>query len=230
MVGLFSFIMLVTQSFSYNSVKKAKNLVSKLWYNFEGNGDEEWVVTTSRFGDPEETRQYFLPGVPEALGKAKDETEKSLAIQASFTSKGHNFVDVAIKDSKPFFGKVDNINVWVWGGNFDYNLEMHLEDRLNFVHRLPMANLKYYGWKNIVVKIPGTIKQLEPYAPRQSGFKFKKFRLYSEPYARKEKFICVFDYFKIVTDTYTDQFDGYDIEKMLLDMNDSANQTEGGNY
>lgn len=219
-VGLFSFAVLIAQSFTYNSVKSAKNLVSKLWYNFEENGDEEWIVSTSKFGIEEKTKQYFLPGVPEALGEAKAETTQSLGVEAAFTSKGYNFVDVAITDSKPFFGNVDSINVWVWGGNFDYNIEMHLEDRQGYIYRLPMSSLKYYGWKNLALDIPNTIRQKGRYAPRENGLKFKKFRLYSEPYARKDKFVSVFDYFKIVTDTYSEQFDGYDIEKMLIDASE----------
>ena len=78
-----------------------------------------------------------------------------------------------------------------------------------------MGNLKYYGWRNLNLKIPPTLPQEEPYAPRSKGLIFQKFRLYAHPSEREDRFHCFFDYFKVVTDKYRDQYDGYELEAVI---------------
>lgn len=219
MVLICGLTLLIAQSFNINSAKKTKNIVSKIWFHF-GEADKEkgWEVRTSKYGVEDKTKSAIYDVAPEALGDDRNNSSRSFGFQTAFKRKGYNYVDVfrPSEEEKPFPGVVDNMSIWVWGGNFDYNMEVHLEDYQGYIYRLPMGNLKFYGWQNLVTKVPSSVKQVEPHAPKKERLKFKKFRLYAQPYERANKFICLFDYFKIVTDTYVSQYDGLEVERLLL--------------
>lgn len=223
-VLLCSLTLLIAQTFNYGSVKKTKNIISKIWFNFEG--DEGWGVYPSKFFISSKTKSGVYETTPDALGDDKKSSSRSFGFQTAFKKKGYNYIDIERQgvEEKPFTGTVDNMSLWVWGGNFDYDMEVHVEDYLGYIYRLPLGNLKFYGWKNLSTRIPNGVMQVEPHAPKQERLKFKKFRLYANPYERENKFICVFDYFKIVTDTYVDQYDGFEVENLL--RNGSASTSD----
>lgn len=59
----------------------------------------------------------------------------------------------------PFKGIVNQIDFWVWGANYLYYLDVLVRDANGRVHVLNAANLNFYGWKNVVVRVPSWIPQ-----------------------------------------------------------------------
>jgi hypothetical protein len=217
---------------AYNSSmkKKMSHIVTEIWYNFEGD-EAEFQFEMSSFGVKDKSGVRRYPHVPNGLGDSKNTSEESLGISASFERKGYNWIDIFPDPGKAkgkFPGQVKSVDMWVWGGNFLYRLEIILQDFRGYIYALPMGDLQYFGWRNKNISIPGSIPQDEPYAPRTKGLRFKKFRIYSTPGERVDRFHCFFDYFKIVTDSYKEQYDGWELEKVIQNEVENDNQQADG--
>lgn len=199
---------------------KMTHIVSILWFNFEE--DNQFDIVGSKFLNEEKTATKTYEQVPEGLGDSRSESTRSLGIRTAFNRKGYNWLDIIPRDGAEgpenqgnFPGLVRSMDLWVWGGSFLYNMELVLQDYKGYEHNLPMGNLDYFGWANKNTAISPTIPQDEPYAPRRKGLIFRKFRVYSTPEERVDRFHIFIDYFKIVTDAYRDQYDGYELEKII---------------
>lgn len=213
--GVATFLFLVSQETTYGK-KKMSHIVSKIWYNFEEGDPSDFDCATSAFGIKEKTGVARVDFVPSGLGESRQDSKQSLHIWTAFERKGYNWIDIFPKDdNRSFPGIVKSFDMWVWGANFLYNLELVLEDYRGYVHSLSMGDLQYFGWRNKNIVMPTTIPQEDPYAPRMKGLRFKKWRIYSTPNERVDRFDCFFDFFKIVTDNYREQYDGWEIEKYL---------------
>ena len=111
-----------------------------------------------------------------------------------------------------FEGRAQAMSVWVWGSNFNYYFEAHLEDHRGVVHVLPFGDLLFNGWKNLTVDIPASIPQAEKYIPRLRRLKLKKFMLWTRPTERISGFYIYIDQVKILTDLYETRYDGDELE------------------
>jgi hypothetical protein len=197
---------------------RIKNIVTIPWFNFENAS--EFTYEVSKFvkitnGVTNVTLKTYQ-STPSGLGALANQTTNSLGISAAFIRKGFNWVDVKpATEQRPFDGLVKSLDMWVWGGNFNYNLEVHLHDYNDYQYVLSFGSLQFYGWQNLSVEIPNSIPQTENYAPRTRGLTFDKFRIYTAPSERFDRFNVFFDYFKIVTDTFRDYYDGYEVEKVI---------------
>ena len=193
--------------------KTPQNIISYVLYQFEEEG--QFTVELSKFGVKDKTIAKMYDVFPESLGNIGS-SKKSLGITASFTRKSYNYLDIIpTKPTIPIKGKVRTLDVWVWCGNFNYNMHMYLKDYRGYVHDLPMGNLKFYGWRNLSVIVPVTIPQGEPYVPVTKGLRFVKFRIWADPKERVDRFHVFLDYFKVVTDVYRQKYDGDNIEKII---------------
>lgn len=144
--------------------------------------------------------------------KSKEE-KKVLAVKASFDRKSYNWVEVYPKIPLSIRGRCESIDVWVWGGNFRYRLEVHLKDYLGFKHVVNVGWLNYIGWRNLRIKVPLHIPQSENYIPKLKVLKFIKFVMWADPGERAEGFYVYFDRMQIQTDIYIERFDGDDLVK-----------------
>lgn len=199
-------------------VPKMSNIVSIPWFNFESVDD--FTFNASKFikvtNNVTNVFMKTYKNVPNGLGALIDTSTNSLGITASWYRKGFNWLDlIPKKEQAPFDGIVKTIDVWVWGGNFNYTLELHLKDYNDYQYVLPLGSLQYFGWQNLTTEIASSIPQLENYVPRRKGLTLQKMRFYSTPSERVDRFHVFLDYFKIVTDTYRDSYDGYELEKAI---------------
>lgn len=172
---------------------------------------------------------------PDGMGMMSEHSTNSLGVTVGFFRKGYNHFDLRVKEDKKTAldkripGKVQQMDLWVWGGRFDYSMDMYLEDYKGYVHKLPLGSLNYRGWKNLKVNIPPTIPQAEPYAPRVKGLSFSFFRFKSAPAERADRFHVYLDHMKLITDLYSEQYDGDELEKELLeDIGEDTSSTGGG--
>ena len=113
-------------------------------------------------------------------------------------------------------GKVQYFDMWVWGSNYNYYLDAHFEDYRGLTYSFRLGNLNYAGWKNLRVIIPGYIPQSEPYIPKFKPLRFTKFVMWTRPEEPVSGFYLYIDHIKVLTDVYTDRFDGDDLANLDL--------------
>ncbi len=201
-------------------------LETVLMYNFETL--DEWlpISNSSRFifrgtRTNENGVDFTYPSLrlfastPAGMGNRGSYSTNSLGASVSFFRKSHNFFDLVPAEQKIIPGLVENLEVWVWGGNYNYTAEMILSDYKGYTHKLPLGSLRYIGWKNLKANVSSHIPQQEPYVPRARGLRFLNFRFTSSPEERPDNFIVLLDYFQAVTDTFSETYDGSDIETKL---------------
>ena len=108
----------------------------------------------------------------------------------------------------PIPGRIQYLDMWVWGSNLNYYLEAYFRDHQGVVHSLYMGNIGYQGWKNLRVRIPTSIPQSKRVLPRLAGLTFVKFRIWTTPVERVDNFYVYFKQMKVLTDTFESLFDG----------------------
>jgi hypothetical protein len=204
------------------------NLQSIIVEDFDNPDASPWFILGSKFssvikteaGEDVYPKMAFVKAWPEALYRRPPEGKepKVLGIHGKFDRKGYNFIEIIPgqkgPDGKlvprliPLPGRVKNMDLWVWGSNLDYYLEVHLMDYRGISHVLNFGDIKHTGWKNIWVNIPTYIPQAVSYAPRYKGLQLVKFVLWTKPHERVDDFYVYLDQVKIFSDMFETPFDG----------------------
>jgi hypothetical protein len=108
-------------------------------------------------------------------------------------------------------GETRRLDLWVWGSNYDYYLDVHLRDYRGVVHALRLGDIDYTGWRNLSVNIPTYIPQTGGYITG-GGFlkelKLVKLVLWTRPHERVNDFYVYFDHIKSLSDMFVTRFDG----------------------
>jgi hypothetical protein len=201
---------------------------------FDGNSDHEWVVgaktrqynyswalDASKFASQADNGESFprltyVASWPLALFGANRENMdlKSLGIWGRFDRRGYNWVDVypVSDDGEPFEipvpGRASYFDMWVWGANLNYYIEIYVRDYQGVVHTINLGSIAFTGWKNMQVRVPSNIPQSKRIQPRLESLTFVKFRIWTTPLERVDNFYIYFDQFKVLTDTFESLFDG----------------------
>jgi hypothetical protein len=149
---------------------------------------------------------------------------KSLGIWGRFDRRGYNWVDVypivpgSAKDGEgpipfeiPIPGRISHLDLWVWGSNLNYYIEVYVRDHQGVVYPLYLGNLGYTGWKNLRTKSPTSIRQSKRSLPRYAGLTFVKFRIWSTPVERVDNFYVYLNQFKVLTDVFESLYDGNEL-------------------
>lgn len=228
-VGFVGDSSLVAQ-FSGGPVNKTQNIQTFVLNSFED--PSEWRVdfsmyaakkynATSKQFEVDRERNTWTNFVGKPWGVAiEGPTNRCLAVKGGFDRKGYNWIEVypyktvngkAEIKPLPMIGKVEAIDVWVWGGNFQWRLELHLLDYLGYKHVIDAGWLNFVGWRNIRLSVPRHIPQGEKYVPRLKTLRFEKFVLLANPGEREDIFYVYFDRMQIQSDVYMERFDGDDL-------------------
>jgi hypothetical protein len=146
---------------------------------------------------------------------------KSLGVWGKFDRQGYNWIDIyptaadggddAGPAEIPMPGRLQTMDIWVWGSNFNYTLEAYFRDVNGNVHIIPMGSLNFQGWKDVYVKIPPNIPQAKRILPALAPLHFIKFRVWTPPTEPVADFRIYFDQFKVLTDTFETLFDGSEL-------------------
>ena len=181
--------------------------------------------------DPAACNIEYVEAKPLGLPKNVDASQKySLGVKAQFLKKSYNWIefhpyksDTAFAADKPdknavgketpinLPGVIKSLDVWVWGGNYNYWLEFYLRDFKGFVHRLSAGDIAFIGWRNMRTKIPASIPQAEHHVPFLKSLKLTQIKLWSYPTERVDQFYAYFDYMQVQTDVYIERFNGDDL-------------------
>lgn len=227
--GLLIFCLILLFAFFHTAFLVADentvNLESRIIESFDDPDAQEWMVIGSKFVSEGKPLVAYAPAWPEALfGANRDGKDlKVLAIQASFDRMGYNFLEIfpvreedgeKVHDPITLPGKVRMIDLWLWGSNYDYYMDLHLRDYTGVVHVLRLGSLKYTGWKNLRVELPGYIPQAGGYVT-SGGFiknlELIKLVLWTKPTENVAGFNLFIDQIKVLTDTFVSRFDGDDL-------------------
>jgi hypothetical protein len=145
---------------------------------------------------------------------------RSLGINGGFDRKGYNWVDLYPvladdPDGNPYEiqipGRVHNLDMWVWGSNLRYYIEIFLRDYRGVVHSLRLGDIAYIGWRNLRVNVPSGITQARKTLPSYAGLSFVKFRIWTQPTEKVDNFYIYFKQLKVLTDMFEGLFDGNDL-------------------
>ncbi|MFW5745000.1 MAG: flagellar filament outer layer protein FlaA, partial [Spirochaetota bacterium] len=199
------------------------------------DGDSQWIVRGGKFlavadedGDGEPDNDYDYPfeyqivdGVwPEDMGEPESENPGVLGVQAAFTRRGYNYLEFVPIEDEPdedgnpvpraiaIPGRPEAIDVWAWGSNYDYYLEVQVRDYRGIVHNLKLGNLGYAGWRNLVTDIPNYIPRAVRFVPQRRRMELVKVVLWTRPEESVAGFHFYLDQIKVLTDMFETGFDG----------------------
>ena len=184
-----------------------------------GDVDWEWTAVGSRFVEDGYPLVKYFDGMPSAMRLTQSDPggeHKVLGIQFKFARQGDNWVDVIPMMGEgtpyeiPFRGIISRIDMWVWGSNYMYEIEVLVRDYHGRVHSLPMGWLNYEGWRNLAVNVPTSIPQTSRYLGEDSSLSLVGFRIRTSPRERVDDFSVFIDQLRVLTDTYKSSFDGYE--------------------
>jgi hypothetical protein len=188
--------------------------------------DFEWKTDASRFTTVNDSetfpRQDFVSAFPMSLyGSNRDGADiRSLGIWGRFDRRGYNWIDVypvpvGGADGEtfeiPIPGRLTSVDVWAWGSNKNYTLEVYLRDSRGVVHTIDLGSLSFGGWKNLQVRIPNSIPQSRRALPRVAGLSFVKFRIWTTPADDVSNVYVYLNQLKVITDVFDVMFDGNDL-------------------
>ena len=203
-----------------------QNLESRIVESFDNPDEQQWYVVASKFITEGYPLTVYASAWPEAIyGANRDNLDlKVLGAQASFDRQGYNyleFIPVAEDQSGELqpdpiqlVGRVKTLDLWVWGGNYDYYMEAHVRDYVGRVHVLHLGSLKYAGWRNLMVNLPSYIPQSGGYVDTggfNKNLELVKLVLWTKPSENVAGFNIYIDRIKILTDTFVTRFDGDDL-------------------
>jgi len=150
-----------------------------------------------------------------------DISEYCLALEIKFNRQGYNSVEIYPLEEYekdkfrikpiPFKGKVEQIDFWVWGANFDYFMEVVLMDYRGVEHRLNVGSIKHIGWKNFTLKLPNNIPQSIAQIPSTKVLSFVKFVIWTNPGEKVSGAHIYIDHIKYLTNVFEEIYDGYQL-------------------
>ncbi len=201
--------------------EQTENLESRVLESFDPETrTTEWLVKGSKFIAEGYPKQTYVKAWPEALYGANREGADLQALGAlfAFTRKGYNNIEfIPVTENEegkqvvnpiPIPGRAKRIDLWAWGADFDYYLEVHIMDPRGVVHVLNLGSLNFTGWKNLSTGIPTYIPQDRNYAPYLQGLELIKVVLWTKPIESVSECYFYLDQIKILTDVFVTRFDG----------------------
>jgi len=195
---------------------------SRILESFNGDSNYTWKTDASRFitrtNDVTYPLTTYVNSWPIAAFGANTGGDpiKSFGIRGQFDRRGYNWIDLfpVLKDGDgapyeiPIPGRVSSIDMWVWGSNLNYFIEIYVRDHQGIVHTLTLGDISYTGWRNLRVNVPASIPQSKRILPRYAGLTFVKFRIWTQPQERVNDFYIYFKQLKVLTDMFETYFDG----------------------
>ncbi|MBE6353514.1 flagellar filament outer layer protein FlaA [Treponema sp.] len=205
--------------------------------NFDTDQDWTWDVQASRFVTENYPVIKKFDGIPNSLRpyhKDSDPAAQVLGVKVKYDRKGDNWFEVFPKANDetyeiPFVGTVTQIDFWVWGANYNYNLEILIRDADGRVHTLKAGTLAFQGWRNVVVNVPGYIKQHSRIRSGRTDLSFVGFRIRSDADEAVDDYVIYFDQLKYTTNTLSNVYDGYELRNADFgDSSDSGSASSAG--
>lgn len=201
-----------------------ESLASRILESFDPEtASSEWTVVGSKFVTEGFPRVAYAKAWPTGLHGANREGAdyQSLGIKARFDRQGFNYLEIVpVKENEngekvptpiDIPGRVKSLDTWVWGSQYNFYVQVQLQDYTGITWTLDLGDINYTGWRNLRVEIPSYIPQSEQYIPHLKNLKLVKLILWTRPTERVADFYVYFDNIKVVSDIYESRFDGDDL-------------------
>ncbi len=241
--SLIFLIIILFNAVNIFSQERGQNLQSIVLDDFELNSDgkpkRQWVAIPNRFGRSNNLesgeslqRLSWIESWPETYfgkdgilneGNQTKEYKHCLALYTAFNRQGYNSVELypleevdgkLVKKPIPFNGIVKQLDMWLWGANYLYEVELVLMDYRGVEYRLPVGTLKHVGWKNFIVQIPNYISQTGKYILGDYQFSLVKIVIWTTPKERVSGTYVYIDHIKYLSNVFDNRYDGYDLGKI----------------
>lgn len=202
----------------------------------------DWLVRGSKFRHIEKDKdgnvvavfpkQTLAPAYPKAMFGYDTDHEglRSLGIHGKFDRRAYNYIElIPVKFAEgsgpdsmnpeweenpiPIPGRAKVLDMWVWGSNYRFSMEVHIRDFRGIVHVLHFGSLAYHGWKNLFANIPTNIPQANKYSPSAQALEVIKVVVRTDPREKVDDFYIYFDHFKVLTDMHENPYDGSELSR-----------------
>jgi hypothetical protein len=220
--------------------------------NYSYRQNHRWIVKGSKFVTQGFPKYGWIKTWPIALYPTapKGVDLHSFGVEAKFDRMGYNYLEfIPVEDKNdangnpvpmgiPIPGRVKNLDMWVWGSDYNYYMDVQLRDYQGIVHVLRLGNINFKGWKNLRVDIPSSIPQNVVYVPQRKGLELVKIVLWTRPNEKVDGFYVYLDEIKVFTDTFETPFDGQPLADPTIvnqlwssgvDVSGSNSSTSSGN-
>ncbi len=213
-----------------------------------------WQAIGSKFSTEGFPRMQFVSNEwPDNLhGPRPDNPEELgvLGLNTRFDRQGYNQVELVPgvgegENWKPkaieLPGQVTSLDLWVWGSNYDYSMEIYFMDYKGQTYRqdllvadnvrLPVGSLKFSGWRNMYVELPSSIPQSESYnTPTSSSLRLVKLVIHTSPLERVDNFYVYLDHIKVLTNLFESYYDGFELttRERTEEIWGSGDNSQGG--
>jgi len=238
MVGLLLSLVAATAISDENTLRMESAVVD----SFDGPGScvypddgqpVVWNVVGSQFAHEGYPKLAYAPHTwpIDLFGRRPDNEDQlqALGVHAKFDRVGYNTIEIVPGEGdgeswvpKPIGlpGRVQMIDFWAWGAEYNYTIELRVRDYAGRDYRLvpirmedPRAgnSLEFTGWKNMYVEIPGYIRQSYQYVPQFQKLSLTKIIIYTHPEERVDDFYFYLDHMKVLSDFQETYFDGFEL-------------------
>ncbi len=166
--------------------------------------------------DPEPISARFQT-YPRALYNRNNpppENPQALGIRASFLRQGYNYLEFipvyADNPNKgiPIPGIATQLDLWVWGSNHNYYMEVHLRDYRGVEHVINLGSLYFNGWRNVSGYVPNIIPQADFHNSLGKVLELTKIVLWTTPNEKVDGFSVYLDEVKVFTNVFSAPYDG----------------------
>lgn len=203
--------------------------------NFEKPGS--WVVKFSRFRmhnwkDPLskdyessdkwltwkkiEPQDYVYFGKPTQREDVKNGNTTIMGARAKYYTKGYNWISIEPRQDLYLMGKISNLRVWVWGGNYNYKIYAILKDFKDKLYQIDLGSLTYVGWRQLTADLVSQgLRQVDTWVPQNKPVQFVRFLIVSDVNERTDRFGIWFDDLQYDTNLFDKNYYGKGLEKEL---------------
>lgn len=198
-----------------------QNLESVVIESFDpGPQRHDWYVQGSQYVAAGYPKWTYAKAWPEALfgRNPTNQNLEVLGVNAAFDRQGYNHLDIfpvtknskgqLVSDPIPIPGRVQTLDVWVWGSDHAFTMDVEVEDYNGMMYMLRLGSLDFAGWRDLAVNIPNYIPQSVRTIPKLRGLKLVKFVIWTDPTANVSNFYVYLDQVKVLTDTFQQRIDG----------------------
>lgn len=218
----------------------SKSVETILIDNFDNPDEMDWTwnVQASKFvhvgkdangnaiADDTYPKWGYVEGMPNSLRGFRGSTETNplvLGVEVAFNRKGDNWFEVYPVSKEtgelyeiPLIGHVSQVDFWIWGSNYNYFIELLVRDSDSRVHVIPATSTLFEGWKNIIVRIPTSIRQNSRLRSGPDNLTLVGFRVRSDANEYVDNFLIYFDQLRYSTYTMNYIYDGYELRNSTL--------------
>ncbi len=200
------------------------DLQSVVVSSFDDPNETQWIVQGSKFATKDFPQAQPVKAWPDSLFGRNPKNQNSLlalGVHSRFDRKGYNYVEIIPAKKGPdgklapaplvLPGRVRMIDLWVWGANYNYTLDVHLRDFQGIDRVLHAGSLMFAGWKNMSVTVTGNIPQSRRYLPQFQPLELTKLVIWTHPTEKVDDFYVFLDQLKVLTDLGRTRFDGDDL-------------------